>query len=147
MQRTNSCAHLLDLWQDDIPEWNPARFSRRSLARVSEGENYQSADVFLAEQAAIADASRPIRWLRPSDGDADRLIEVARVDENADADPAGLAMIMGSTVPEVGILPDATEMAATALRTLSLPGIAEHRRALMPEIALYGARDAGPARS
>ena len=34
-------------------------------------------------------------------------------------------------------------MAATALRTLSLPGIAEHRSTLMPEIALYGARDAG----
>jgi CRISPR-associated exonuclease Cas4 len=152
--------------QDDIPEWNPARFSRRSLARVSEGENYQSEDVFLAEQAAIADASRPIRWLRPSDGDADRLIEVERVDENADADPAGLATIMGSTIrgaalhklieeiltgeieevasivearaavllaqlvpPEVGALPDSTEMAATALRTLScrgLPNIAAH---------------------
>ena len=43
----------------------------------------------------------------------------------------------------MGALPDATEMAATALRTLSLPGIAEHRSTLMSEIALYGARDAG----
>ena len=159
VQRVNSWAHLLDLGQDDIPEWDTARFSRRPLTRVFEGENYQSADVFSAEQAAIADASRPIRWIRPSDGDADRVVEVARVDESADADPAGLATIMGSAIrgavlhklieeiltgemeeaasvvearaavllaqlgaPEVGALPDTTEMAATALRTLSLPG-------------------------
>jgi len=180
VQRANSWAQLLDLGQDDIPEWDPARFSRRPLARVSEGENHQSADVFSAEQAAIAAASRPIQWLRPSDGDADRLVEVARVDEIADADPAGLATIIGSTIrgavlhklieeiltgeieeaasvvearaaallvqlgpPEAGAPPDSAEMAATALQTLSLPGIAEHRGTLVPEIALYGARDTG----
>ena len=98
VQRANSWAQLLDLGQDDIPEWDAARFSRRPLARPSEGVNHQSADVFSAEQGAIADASRPIRWVRPSDGDADRLVEVARVDESADADPAGLATIMGSTI-------------------------------------------------
>jgi CRISPR-associated exonuclease Cas4 len=180
VQRANSWAHLLDLGQDDIPEWDGARFSRRPLARVSEGENHQSADVFSAEQAAIVDASRPIRWRRPSDGDADRAVEVARVDESADADPAGLATIIGSTIrgavlhklieeiltgeiaeaasvvearaavllvqlgpPEAGAPPDPAEMAATALRTLSLPGIAEHRGTLVPEMALYGARDTG----
>lgn len=180
VKRANSWALVLDLGQDDAPEWDPARFSRRPLARVSEGENYQSADVFLAEQTAIADASRPIRWLRPSDGDADRLVEVARVNEIADADPAGIETIMGSTIrgavlhklieeiltgeieevrsvlsaraaallaqlgpPEAGAAPDPAEMAATVLRTLSLPGIAEHRGAMVPEMALYGARDAG----
>ena len=98
VQRVNSWAHLLDLGQDDIPEWDTARFSRRPLTRVFEGGIYQSADVFSAEQAAIADASRPIRWICPSDGDADRVVEVARVDESADADPAGLATIMGSAI-------------------------------------------------
>ena len=44
--------------------------------------------------------------------------------------------------PEAGAPPDPEEIAATALRTLSLPGIAEHRGALVPEVALYGARDA-----
>jgi CRISPR-associated exonuclease Cas4 len=180
VQRANSWAHLLDLGQDDIPEWDATRFSRRTLARLSEGDNHQSADVFSTEQAAIADASRPIRWLRPSDGDADRVVEVARVDESAVADPAGLATIIGSTIrgavlhklieeiltgeieeavsvlgaraavllvqlgpPETGVLPDLAEMAATALRALNLPGIAEHRGALVPEMALYDARDAG----
>jgi len=178
--RANSWAHLLDLGQDDIPEWDPARFSRRPLARTSEGENHQSGDVFLAEQIAIADTCRPIRWIRPSDGDADRLVEVARIDESADADPAGLATVMGSTIrargvaqahrrnidgrdrgsgvhrgsprrrasaqlspPEAGASPDPAEMAATALRTLSPAGIAEHRSTLMPEMALYGAYNAG----
>jgi len=180
VRRENRWAHVLDLRQNDIPEWDPARFSRRPLAHVTEGGNHQSADVFLAEQAAIADASRQIRWLRPSDGDADRLVEVARVDESADADPAGLGTVMGSAIrgavlhklieeiltgeieevafvvearaaallaqlgpPEAGASPDPAEMAATALRTLSLPGIAEHRVTMVPEMAIYGARDSG----
>jgi CRISPR-associated exonuclease Cas4 len=95
--RANSWAHLLDLGQDDILEWDAARFSRRPLARVV-GENHQSAEAFAAEQAAIADASRPIWWVRPSHGDADRVVELARVDESADADPAGLVTVMGSAI-------------------------------------------------
>jgi CRISPR-associated exonuclease Cas4 len=180
VKRENRWAHVLDLRQDDIPEWDPARFSRRPLARVSGGDNHQSIDVFSTEQAAIADASRPIRWLRPSDGDADRVVEVARVDGSADVDPAGLATVIGSAIrgavlhklieeiltgeieevafvvearaaallaqlgpPEAGAPPDPAEMAATALRTLSMPGIAEHRGTLVPEMAIYGARDSG----
>ncbi|EHR05616.1 UvrD-helicase domain-containing protein [Bradyrhizobium sp. WSM471] len=178
--RTNSWAHLLDLRQDDIPEWDPARFSRRPQARVAPEENHQSEEVFAAEQAAVADASRPIRWVRPSDGDTDRLVEVARVDESADINPAGLVTVAGSAIRgavlhklieeiltgeieeiasdlqaraadllaqlaplEAQPLPDPAEMAATALRTLRLPGVAEHRAALVPELALYAARDAG----
>ncbi len=45
--------------------------------------------------------------------------------------------------PEAGAPPDPAEMAATALRTLSLPGIAEHRGTMVPEMAIYGARDSG----
>jgi len=178
--RANSWAHLLDLGQDDIPEWDAARFSRRPPARVAAEENPQSEAVFAAEQAAITDASRPIRWVRPSDGDADRLVEVARVDESVDTDPAGLVPVAGSAVrgavlhklieeiltgeieeaasdlqtratnllaqlapPEVQALPDPAEMATTALRTLSLPGVAEYRGALIPEMALYSARGVG----
>jgi CRISPR-associated exonuclease Cas4 len=177
--RANSWAHLLDLGQDDIPEWDAARFSRRPLARVAAEENHQSEEVFAAEQAAIADASRPIRWVRPSDGDADRLVEVARVDESADAEPAALVEIMGSAIRgavlhklieeiltgeieeaaavlearavvllaqlgprEAGSLPDPAEMAMTALRALGLPGIAEHRASLLPEITVFSARNA-----
>jgi CRISPR-associated exonuclease Cas4 len=178
--RANSWVHLLDLGQSEIPEWDAARFSPRPLARVSEEGNRQSVDVFCVEKALIADASRPIRWVRPSDGDADRVVEVARVDKSADADPADLATIVGSAIrgavlhklieeiltgeieeatsilearaavllvqlgpPETGATPDSAEMAATAVRTLNLPGIAEHRGTLVPEMALYGARDAG----
>ena len=96
--RANSWAHLLDLGQGGIPEWDAARFSRRPPLRVAAEENHQNEEVFADEQAAIADASRPIRWVRPSDGDADRLVEVARIDEAADADPAGLATVMGSAI-------------------------------------------------
>jgi CRISPR-associated exonuclease Cas4 len=34
-------------------------------------------------------------------------------------------------------------MAATAMRTLSLPGVAEHRGTLAPEMTIYGAHDSG----
>ncbi|MCP3440667.1 exodeoxyribonuclease V subunit beta [Bradyrhizobium sp. CCGUVB14] len=178
--RAKSWAHLLDLGQDDIPEWDAAHFSRRPLARVVAEENHQSEEAFAAEQTSITDASRPIRWVRPSDGDADRLVEVARVDEAADPDPSGLVTVKGSAIRgavlhklieevltgeieeaaavlearagvllaqlgplEAGTVPDPVEMAVTALRALRLPGVAEHRAALVPEIPLYGARDAG----
>jgi CRISPR-associated exonuclease Cas4 len=178
--RANSWAHVLDLGQDDIPEWDAARFSRRPVARVSGEINHQSEDVFAAEQAAIADASRPIRWVRPSDGDGDRVVDVARVDESADADRADVAAVIGSALrgavlhklieeiltgeieeapsaletravvllaqlgpPEAGAQPDPAELATTALQNLSLPGVVEHRAALIPEMALYGARDIG----
>lgn len=178
--RANSWAHLLDLGQENIPEWDAARFSRRPPAWAAAEENHQNEELFAAEQAAIADASRPIRWVRPSDGDADRLVEVARVDESADVDPAGLVTVMGSAIRgavlhklieeiltgeieeaaavlearagillaqlgplEVGALPDPAEMATTALRALRLPGVAEHRASLLPEMTLYSARDAG----
>ena len=75
LQRPNRLAHLLDLGQADIPEWDAARFSRRPLARVATEENHQSEEVFVVEQAAVADASRrsggfgqatatPIVWSR-----------------------------------------------------------------------------------
>ena len=35
VKRENRWAHVLDLGQDDIPEWDSARFSRRPLAHVS----------------------------------------------------------------------------------------------------------------
>ena len=44
---------------------------------------------------------------------------------------------------EAGALHDPVEMAATVLRALSLPGVAEHRGTLVPEMALYSARNAG----
>ncbi|RWK68286.1 UvrD-helicase domain-containing protein [Mesorhizobium sp.] len=180
VQRANSWAQLLDLGQDDIPEWDAARFSRHPLARAPDGVNHQSAAVFSAEEETVAGASRPVRWIRPSDGDADRLIEIARVDESADADPAGLSTIRGSMIrgailhklieeiltgeleetasaleargatllaqigpPEAGTPPAPAEMAATALRALALPGVARYRGALVAEVALYVARDAG----
>ncbi|MEA3153019.1 MAG: CRISPR-associated exonuclease Cas4 [Betaproteobacteria bacterium] len=178
--RANSWVHLLDLGQSDIPEWDPVRFSRRPLAPILGEENHQSAAVFSAERAAIVDASRQIRWVRPSDGDADRVVELARVDESTPAGPTSSATIMGSAIRgavlhklieeiltgeieeaasvlearaavllaqlgalEAGALHDPVEMAATVLRALSLPGVAEHRGTLVPEMALYSARNAG----
>lgn len=176
--RANSWVHVLDLRQDDIPEWDPARFSRRPLAHAPEEDNQQCADVFSAEQAAIADASQPIQWFRPSDGDADQVFERTQTDENIVADPTGPAKIAGSAIrgtvlhklieeiltgeideampvlearaavllaqldaSEAGALPDPAEMATTAVRALSLPGVAEHRSTLVPELALYNARN------
>ncbi|MGY4334835.1 hypothetical protein ACVWWG_009303 [Bradyrhizobium sp. LB7.2] len=44
---------------------------------------------------------------------------------------------------EAGALPAPAEMAMTVLRALNLPGVAEHRATLVPEMALYSSRDAG----
>lgn len=51
--RANSWAHLLDLGQDDTPEWDAARFSRRPLAKVAAEESHQSEEVFVAVETAM----------------------------------------------------------------------------------------------
>jgi CRISPR-associated exonuclease Cas4 len=45
--------------------------------------------------------------------------------------------------PEVEARPNLAELATTALQTLRLPGVAEHRAVLMPEMAVYNARGDG----
>jgi len=180
VSRANSWAQLLDLGQNDIPEWDPARFPRQLMMRAPEDTNQQDAARFAAEETAVAAASVPVRWILPSESDADRVIEIARIAESADAEPADSEAIQGSTVrgailhklieelltgeleetaaalaersaallaqigpPEGGAAPDPAEMAATALRALALPGVAEHRSALVVELPLYDAREAG----
>ena len=62
---------------------------------------------------------------------------------------ASLIGSRASTLSEVDLLtgkaaPDAAEIAATALRALALPAIAEWRANLLPEVNLHSCREEGP---
>ena len=62
---------------------------------------------------------------------------------------ASLIGSRASTLSEVDLLtgkaaPDAAEIAATALRALALPAIAEWRANLLPEVNLHSRREEGP---
>ena len=74
-----------------------------------------------------------------------KLIEeilTGELEETTDVAETRAAMLLRQLgLPDEGAPPDPAKMAATALRVLDLPGIAEYRSALMPEVALYGARN------
>ncbi|MCK1704906.1 UvrD-helicase domain-containing protein [Bradyrhizobium sp. 155] len=66
-----SWAKLMDLKLGDVPELNLGRMPRTKVVPPSSTENRQTAEVFAAEQSSVEQASQPIRWIRPSDGDPD----------------------------------------------------------------------------
>lgn len=179
-KRTDSWSQVLHLRQDTVPEFDPARLVPRTFERVAERPNRQTADQFSGEQAAIEAASQPVRWIRPSDGDVDRLADAAHGDGSVGAEAIALPAVAGSAIrgsvlhklleemltgeveettaslearggqllrqlcpANMNVLPDPVEMAAIALQTLTLPGVAEYRMWLMPELALFNSRDDG----
>lgn len=66
-----SWAKLLDLKLGDVPELNLSRLPRAKVLSPIAAENLQTAEIFAAEQSRLEQASRRIRWIRPSDGDPD----------------------------------------------------------------------------
>lgn len=66
-----SWAKLLDLKLGDVPELNLGRLPRTKVVPPSSTENRQTPEVFAVEQSSLEQASQPIRWIRPSDGDPD----------------------------------------------------------------------------
>ena len=176
----NSWAQLLDLKQGDLQELSVSGFARQPVLRPEVPENDQTAEKFRVEQAAVDAASKPARWIRPSDADPDRQPLDAVLYEEMEQVAVELSGIAGSTarglvlhklmeevltgeveetapalelrarllLDQLGksgskTAPDAAEIAATALRTLFLPAVAEKRRDLAPEIHVYAARDEG----
>lgn len=68
----NTWAQVLNLADDNIPEWDMTRLKRKPFAPVADVSNLQTAEVFLAEQQAVIAASKVARWIRPSQDDSDR---------------------------------------------------------------------------
>jgi len=71
--RPNSWTQLLDLRREALPELDLSGFTRQAVVRAEASVNAQTAEVFAAERATADAASRPIRWIRPSADDPDRL--------------------------------------------------------------------------
>jgi CRISPR-associated exonuclease Cas4 len=173
----NSWAQLLDLKQGDLPELTLAGFTRQPVRRADEATNDQTSERFQSEQSRVDAASKPVRWLRPSEADADRepLDEVLRDElEHLDVEASALAgstarglvlhklmeELLTGEVEETAVAMEARaavllnelgasaslnalEIAGTALRTLSLPAIAERRNNLVPEVGVYSSFDEG----
>ena len=69
-------------------------------------------------------------------------ILTSEVDESPSALASRAALLMTQLITDDGSgLPDKGEVATTALRALRLPGIAELRSALVPELTLFGSTD------
>jgi CRISPR-associated exonuclease Cas4 len=134
--------------------------------------------VFAAEQSILKEASAPIRWIRPSDGDPDviaaaepptsspeeeplqpssvveggrtrgailhKLLEellTGELKERVDDVKSRAAFLIEQLTTEALAANSQRieEMAATALRTLSLPELMPFRDRLIPEVSIYGA--------
>jgi CRISPR-associated exonuclease Cas4 len=176
----NSWAQLLDLKQGDLQELSVSGFARQPVLRPEMPANDQTAEKFGAEQSFVDAASKPVRWVRPSETDPDRQPLDATLYEEVEYVDAEIATTAGSRARGLvlhklmeelltgevehaaiavelrarllldqlgqsgtGAAPDAAELAATALRTLVLPGIAECRRDLVPEVGVHASRDNG----
>jgi len=68
-----SWARIVNLAHGDLPQLDLSRFSPAEHEPEPEPANQQTLETFAAERATIAAASVPLRWLRPSDQDLDRL--------------------------------------------------------------------------
>jgi CRISPR-associated exonuclease Cas4 len=172
-----SWASQLDFKLDDVPELSLGHLKRKPFVAPVAIPNGQSAQIFAEEQSKLEEASQRIRWIRPSDGDADILPVTVEVfgDETDPREPAPsivggslrgvilhklmeefatgeLAAAVDVVRRRAGLLlnqlmipgdedaprPDAEELAATALRTWSLPEVAAYRDCLIPELPVYG---------
>jgi ATP-dependent exoDNAse (exonuclease V) beta subunit len=79
----NSWARIVDLGHRELPTIDLSRLVPGALPRPqADPPNPQTADIFEAQRVAINDAVSPLSWLRPSDGDLDRMpiTEVVAID-------------------------------------------------------------------
>jgi ATP-dependent exoDNAse (exonuclease V) beta subunit len=68
-----SWARIVDLAHRDLPRLVLSRLTPAAREPAADPSNSQTPEIFAAERAAIAAASMPLRWLRPSDHDPDRM--------------------------------------------------------------------------
>jgi CRISPR-associated exonuclease Cas4 len=66
-----SWARTVDLQLDQVPELNLSTLPKKSFARPVEAPNTQTLAQFEAEQLHVERAFARLRWIRPSDADAD----------------------------------------------------------------------------
>jgi CRISPR-associated exonuclease Cas4 len=94
----NCWARLLDLKQRELPELQIAHLIPKTMLRIAAGPNDQTVEKFGEQQATVARASAPIRWVRPSENDMDRqeidAITFEELDQVADDTP----IVQGSTI-------------------------------------------------
>ena len=70
---TNSWFSSINLWQNELAEFDLAVFPEPAARASSRMRNEQSADIFAREQRCIEASTAPTIWRRPSDHDSDRL--------------------------------------------------------------------------
>jgi CRISPR-associated exonuclease Cas4 len=68
-----SWARIVDLAHRDLPQLDLSRLTPAARTIAVESPNAQTQEVFETECATIAAAGTPLKWLRPSDHDADRI--------------------------------------------------------------------------
>jgi CRISPR-associated exonuclease Cas4 len=85
-----SWASQLDFRLDDVPELSLGHLRRKPFVPPRALPNGQNAQIFADEQSKLEEASRRIRWIRPSDDDADILPVTVEVfgDETDPREPA-----------------------------------------------------------
>ncbi len=72
----HSWARVIDLAFAELPEVQLPTAESSDIPRGAAGRNTQTAEVFLAEQAAVEAISGSLEWLRPSEADGDRMEQV-----------------------------------------------------------------------
>jgi ATP-dependent exoDNAse (exonuclease V) beta subunit len=79
-----SWARIVDLAQQDLPQLDLSRFAPAARPVAADLPNAQTREIFEAERAAMAAASVPLRWLRPSNRDPDRapMTDTMSIDAN-----------------------------------------------------------------
>jgi ATP-dependent exoDNAse (exonuclease V) beta subunit len=124
-----SWARIVDLAHRDLPQLDLSRLTPAGRTIDVDLPNAQTQEVFETERVAIAAASTPLRWLRPSDRDPDRMpMGEAIVIELGDAPESELpvgpgrvrGLILHKLMEEVltGELPEDASAFATRARVL-----------------------------
>jgi CRISPR-associated exonuclease Cas4 len=94
----NCWAQLIDLKQHELPELQIAHLDPKPMPRIATGPNDQTAEKFGEEQVAVARASAPIRWVRPSENDPDKQDVNAVTFEELDQVADDIPVVQGSTI-------------------------------------------------
>lgn len=92
-----SWAKLLDFKLDTAPELDIGRLPRASVASRVPVENRQSPQIFQEEQTRM-EASPPVRWIKPSDGDPDVMTEDLSFETGGEEPPRAATAVEGGRV-------------------------------------------------
>jgi ATP-dependent exoDNAse (exonuclease V) beta subunit len=136
-----SWARIIDLAHGDLPLLDVSRLTSVARGADTELSNYQTRGVFESERVAIADASRPLQWLRPSDNDPDRIpvgevIAIELGDSPESESPVGAGRVRGLLLHKL------MEEVLTGELPEDPSGFAARARVLMTELAIDAENDA-----